>query len=116
MELTAEAMLVRDFAIALAIGALVGVEREKHREQVGRGAAGLRSFMLIAETGAAAAWLAQKLSAPWLLGVVLLALTLLIGPLSAPASPPRFLRPARSSSRPKASQRPLRRWWSICWG
>ena len=81
MELGADLVLVRDFAIALAIGALVGVEREKHRERSGHGAAGLRSFMLIAETGALAAWLAQQLAAPWLLGVVLIALALISGPL-----------------------------------
>ncbi|NQD37094.1 MgtC/SapB family protein [Permianibacter sp. IMCC34836] len=82
MELSADIVLVRDFAIALAIGALVGVEREKHRERSGHGAAGLRSFMLIAETGALAAWLGQQLAAPWLVAAVLLALALVIGPLS----------------------------------
>lgn len=81
MELGTDGVLIRDFAIALAIGALVGVEREKHRERSGHGAAGLRSFMLIAEVGAIAAWLAQQLTAPWLLGVVLVALALISGPL-----------------------------------
>ncbi|MFN4289629.1 MAG: MgtC/SapB family protein [Permianibacter sp.] len=81
MELGTDGVLIRDFAIALAIGALVGVEREKHRERSGHGAAGLRSFMLIAEVGAIAAWLAQQLTAPWLLGVVLIALALISGPL-----------------------------------
>lgn len=81
MELGTDGVLIRDFAIALAIGALVGVEREKHRERSGHGAAGLRSFMLIAEVGAIAAWLAQQLTAPWLVGVVLVALALISGPL-----------------------------------
>lgn len=82
MELSADIVLVRDFAIALAIGALVGVEREKHRERSGHGAAGLRSFMLITETGALSAWLGQQLAAPWLVAVVLLALALVMGPLT----------------------------------
>ncbi len=81
MELSIDVVLVRDFAIALAIGALVGVEREKHREHSGHGVAGLRSFMLIAGIGAIAAWLAQQLAASWLIGVVLIALAMITGPL-----------------------------------
>ncbi|HEX4910758.1 MAG TPA: MgtC/SapB family protein [Permianibacter sp.] len=88
MELGTDGVLIRDFAIALAIGALVGVEREKHRERSGHGAAGLRSFMLIAELGALAAWLGQQLAAPWLLGVVVIALALISGPLGLRPSQP----------------------------
>jgi uncharacterized membrane protein YhiD involved in acid resistance len=55
----------RDFAIALAIGALVGIEREKKlAEESERGTAGLRTFILIAEAGAVAAWLAVRLATP----------------------------------------------------
>lgn len=60
------------FAIALFIGALVGIEREKRIEeeieQEGRkqrGIGGLRTFVLFALAGAVAAWLSVKLGAPW---------------------------------------------------
>jgi uncharacterized membrane protein (DUF4010 family) len=53
------------FAIALFIGALVGVEREKKQEEdAQRGIGGLRTFILFAEAGAVAAWLAGELDAP----------------------------------------------------
>ena len=60
-----------DFAIALFIGALVGIEREKKQEFEGeRGTAGLRTFLLFAEAGAVAAWLSQERATPWIfLGV-----------------------------------------------
>src|SRR5512139_811527 len=56
-----------DFAIALFIGALVGIEREK-KASIGesRGIGGLRTFILFAEAGAVAAWLAERLAAPWI--------------------------------------------------
>jgi uncharacterized membrane protein (DUF4010 family) len=59
-------------AIALFIGALIGLEREKRqadeieaglRKQ--RGLGGLRTFILLAEAGAVAAWLTQQLATPW---------------------------------------------------
>lgn len=66
------------FAIALFIGALIGIERELRLEEreehdarraaasgttphPGRGIGGLRTFILFAESGAIAAWLAQEL-------------------------------------------------------
>jgi len=55
------------FAIALFIGALVGIEREKKMEaEDARGIGGIRTFILFAEAGAIAAWLAQQLKAPWI--------------------------------------------------
>jgi len=58
-----------DFAIALFIGALVGIEREKRQEEElangevqQRGTGGLRTFILLAEAGALAAWLSVKLA------------------------------------------------------
>lgn len=102
MEAGADLALIRAFAIALAIGALVGVEREKHRERSGHGGAGLRSFMLIAETGAIAGWLAQQLAAPWLLGAVLLALALIARGLGwraaadSPGDEPAAIEPNRA--------------------
>jgi uncharacterized membrane protein (DUF4010 family) len=57
---------LRDFAIALFIGALVGIEREKKQEtEPGRGIGGLRTFILVAEAGAVAAWLGIRLASPW---------------------------------------------------
>ena len=62
--------LFRDFAIALAIGALVGIEREKKKaEEETHGTAGLRTFILLAEAGAIAAWLSVRLQAPSIFAV-----------------------------------------------
>ena len=55
-----------DFATALLIGALVGVEREKKRQAGGGGAGGLRTFALFAEAGAVAAWLSSQLGNHWI--------------------------------------------------
>lgn len=56
----------RDFAIALAIGALVGIERQKKQaEDPHPGIGGLRTFILFALAGALAAWLADHFAAPW---------------------------------------------------
>jgi uncharacterized membrane protein (DUF4010 family) len=60
------------FAIALFLGALIGIEREKRTEEElesgsrkQRGIAGLRTFVLFAEAGAVAAWLSRELGTPW---------------------------------------------------
>jgi uncharacterized membrane protein YhiD involved in acid resistance len=56
---------LRDFAIALFLGALVGIEREKKQAaDPDRGIGGLRTFMLFAEAGAVAAWLSLQLATP----------------------------------------------------
>jgi uncharacterized membrane protein (DUF4010 family) len=69
-----EATAVRDFSIALLIGALVGIEREKHKAVESAVAfAGLRTFILMAEAGAASAWLSLKLGTPWIFVATLLA-------------------------------------------
>jgi uncharacterized membrane protein (DUF4010 family) len=58
---------VLHFAIALFIGALVGIEREKKQEREGeRGIGGIRTFILFAQAGAIAAWLSQRLDTPWI--------------------------------------------------
>jgi uncharacterized membrane protein (DUF4010 family) len=71
---------LRDFAIALFLGALVGIEREKKQSAIrDRGIGGLRTFMLIAEAGAIAAWLSQPLATPWIfIGVGALVAALLV--------------------------------------
>jgi uncharacterized membrane protein (DUF4010 family) len=85
MERVGEAELLstlRDFAIALAIGALVGIEREKKKtEEAERGTAGLRTFILLAEAGAIAAWLSVRLSAPsiFVAGGALVTAAVLVG-------------------------------------
>jgi uncharacterized membrane protein (DUF4010 family) len=66
--------VVRDFSIALLIGALVGVERESHKARESPVAfGGLRTFILMAEAGAVSAWLSLKLGTPWIFGVALAA-------------------------------------------
>ncbi len=63
-----------DFATAILLGALVGIEREKRKaeeEEAGH-IAGLRTFILLALLGAAAGWLSQTLSTPWILAAALL--------------------------------------------
>jgi uncharacterized membrane protein (DUF4010 family) len=63
MELTT----LRDFAIALLIGALVGAEREKHKRGDDRvGVSGLRTFILLAMVGAVSAWLGVQVGTPWI--------------------------------------------------
>ncbi len=71
---------LRDFAIALFLGALVGIEREKKQAAApDRGIGGLRTFMLFAEAGAVAAWLSVQLATPWIfLGVGALVAALLV--------------------------------------
>lgn len=54
------------FAIALLIGALIGIEREKTQRQAGESATGLRTFILIAQAGAVAAWLSHEVQEPLL--------------------------------------------------
>ena len=59
--------VLRDFATALLIGALVGVEREKRKAEEGdRGIAGLRTFILVALIGAVAGYLARAAGLSWL--------------------------------------------------
>jgi hypothetical protein len=58
---------LRDFAIALLIGALVGTERENRKRQEAReSSSGLRTFILMAMAGAVSAWLGSKMGTPWL--------------------------------------------------
>lgn len=58
------------FAIALFIGALVGIDREKKRATEGdRDIAGLRTFILVALAGGLAAWLSKEFASPWIFAV-----------------------------------------------
>jgi uncharacterized membrane protein (DUF4010 family) len=71
-----ELLLLQNFAYALAIGALVGIEREKHKVSNLSSFGGVRTFMLLALLGAVGAWLGLQLQQPWpelaVLGVVAL--------------------------------------------
>jgi uncharacterized membrane protein (DUF4010 family) len=65
---------VRDFATALLIGTLLGIERERHKQADGDvSVGGLRTFILIAALGAIGGWLTKLLDFPWILVAVVLA-------------------------------------------
>ncbi len=51
------------FLTSLAVGLLIGLERERHRESK----AGVRTFALIAMVGTVCAMLGEKTASPWLL-------------------------------------------------
>lgn len=67
MEPALDLGTVWDFAVAILIGALAGIEREKRKEldQI-RTIGGLRTFILLALVGAVAAWLSQAAGTPWI--------------------------------------------------
>jgi uncharacterized membrane protein (DUF4010 family) len=70
-----------DFATAILLGALVGIEREKRKteEEETHRIAGLRTFILLALLGAAAGWLSRTLSTPWVLAAALLIVGAFVG-------------------------------------
>lgn len=68
--------VVQNFLIALAIGALVGIEREKNKRLTrDSGFGGLRTFILVAQTGAVSSWLSLHLQSPWIFLISLLAIS-----------------------------------------
>lgn len=79
LMLSPEAGTFRLFATALAIGALIGLEREHRRLEDGQpGFAGLRSFVLLSEAGALAMWLTRELAMPLIFIATLLGVSLLV--------------------------------------
>jgi uncharacterized membrane protein (DUF4010 family) len=62
----------RDFATALLIGALIGVEREKRKSDGDAGIGGLRTFILFALVGAVAGYLSRGSEIPWILMTTML--------------------------------------------
>jgi uncharacterized membrane protein (DUF4010 family) len=65
---------VWNFATALLIGALLGIERERHKsEHDEQTIGGLRTFILFALIGALGGWLTLALDSPWILAAALLA-------------------------------------------
>ena len=66
--------VVWNFATALLIGALLGIERERHkREHDDVTIGGLRTFILFTLIGALGGWLTLVLDTAWILAAVLLA-------------------------------------------
>lgn len=65
--------LARDFGTALLLGALIGIEREKHNMRQGFGIAGVRSFVMLALIGAVAGLLSTTLAMPWVLPAAVVA-------------------------------------------
>lgn len=66
------------FAVAIALGMLIGLERERTKGQ--EGGAGVRTFALIALTGAIAGHLDQSLGLAWIsLSIFLAVAALIIG-------------------------------------
>jgi len=64
--------VARNFLIALLIGALVGIEREKKKGlEPSHSFGGIRTYTLLALVGAASAWLARALAMPWVFVIVL---------------------------------------------
>lgn len=76
---------VRDFAIALFVGALVGIERER-RPEARRDVGGVRTFTLFALVGAVAGWLTRTLGTPWVLvaGVAAVAAAVIVDHATRP--------------------------------
>ncbi|MCA1928379.1 DUF4010 domain-containing protein [Rheinheimera sp.] len=71
--------LVQNFLIALLIGALVGIEREKHKNNEHSGSfAGVRTYILFAQLGAVSAWLSVFLQTPWLFIAALAAVSVIV--------------------------------------
>jgi uncharacterized membrane protein (DUF4010 family) len=71
--------VIRDFATALLIGALIGIEREKRQAEDGEGGiGGLRTFILVALVGAVAGWLTRTTGQPWPLPAAILAVAALV--------------------------------------
>jgi uncharacterized membrane protein (DUF4010 family) len=67
-----------DFATALLLGALLGTEREKRKQDEGSGSAGLRTFVMLTQLGAIGGYLGKELALPWLLPAVLIAAAALV--------------------------------------
>jgi uncharacterized membrane protein (DUF4010 family) len=68
--------LAWNFATALLIGALIGIERERHKQRLDHPEiAGLRTFILVALFGALSGWVSLLLETPWILAAGLVAIT-----------------------------------------
>jgi len=70
--------LLQRLAIALFIGGLVGVEREHRGGRDPMHFGGLRTFILVAETGAVAALLSTTMGSPWVFAVFGIGMALML--------------------------------------
>ena len=70
--------VIWDFATALLIGALIGVEREKRKSEDLEGIGGLRTFILFALIGAVAGFLSRGGGVPWVLLAAFLPVSALV--------------------------------------
>lgn len=71
--------MVQNFVIALLLGALVGIEREKHRrDEHPNSFGGLRTYILFAQAGAVSAWLSLHMQSSWLFVVTVLVVALAV--------------------------------------
>ena len=79
MDFSADLQTVRDFAIALLIGALAGIDREKRKSEDGHGSiGGLRTFILIATAGALSAWLSVEFERYWIFALAFVCVTVAV--------------------------------------
>jgi uncharacterized membrane protein (DUF4010 family) len=71
---------IQSFAIAILIGALIGIEREKRRDTEST-VGGIRTFVLLAMLGAGGGYLSSRFQSPWPLLIVaaLAGITLVAG-------------------------------------
>lgn len=65
------------FAVALGLGMLIGLERERTRGEE-RTFAGVRTFSLLALLGATSVYAGQQAGLPWIVGLVFLAVVVLV--------------------------------------
>lgn len=70
-------LLLTDFIVAIAIGGLVGIEREIYQQKKTRGFAGIRTYLVVAILGAICSYLSQQ--AGWdIIGYIVLSGIILI--------------------------------------
>ncbi|MBY0280482.1 MgtC/SapB family protein [Candidatus Binatia bacterium] len=78
-SLALDPLVARDFAIALAIGALIGTEREMRKLRQGvHEVGGIRTFVLFSLIGAVAAWLSRESASVWPLALAIFGVSVMI--------------------------------------
>lgn len=80
MPIDLDLAAIQSFAIAILIGALIGIEREKRRDTEAT-VGGIRTFVLLAMLGAAGGYLSARFQSPWplLIVVALASITVVAG-------------------------------------
>lgn len=67
--------IAQNFLVALLIGALIGIDREKKKDNEPGHTAGIRTYILLSLVGAAAAWISLQLNTAWTFAAALLAVS-----------------------------------------